>query len=92
MRSKVRGLSTLILIVLIGSISAGGGPAGVVTTQEIISEGQSHSELMKNFEYMSDMIGPRLTGSKKFKRAAEWMASRFRDYGLTNVHLETWDF
>jgi hypothetical protein len=38
--------------------SAGSDPA---TIKKIIDEGRTHSELMKNFEYLTDVIGPRLT-------------------------------
>jgi carboxypeptidase Q len=59
--------------------SAGSDPS---TIKNIIDEGRTHSELMKNFEYLTDVIGPRLTGSNKFKRAAEWTAKQMRDYEL----------
>ena len=86
-------LATLLAAALgaatVRTASAGSDPA---TIKKIIDEGRTHSELMKNFEYLTDVIGPRLTGSNKFKRAAEWTAKRMRDYGLQNVHLESWPF
>ena len=57
----------------------------------IISQAMEHSEVMKNLEYLADMIGPRLTGSAAMRKANEWTAQRFRDYGLT-ANLEPWDF
>jgi Zn-dependent M28 family amino/carboxypeptidase len=45
---------------------------------------------MENLEYLSDEIGPRLTGSPQLKQANDWTAAKFREYGLTNVHLEPW--
>jgi len=51
-----------------------------------------NSELMKNLEYLCDVIGPRVTGSDALKRANDWTAQRFREYGLENVHLENWNF
>ena len=57
----------------------------------IISQAMEHSEVMKNLEYLADMIGPRLTGSAAMRKANEWSAQRFRDYGLT-ANLEPWDF
>ena len=56
----------------------------------ILSEIREHSEAMQNLEYLSDRIGPRLTGSPQLKQANEWTAEMFRKYGLTNVHLEPW--
>ncbi len=57
---------------------------------KILAEIQDHSEVMANLEYLSDVIGPRLTGTERLKRANEWTAEMFRKYGLTNVHLEPW--
>lgn len=51
-----------------------------------------NSELMQNLEYLCDMIGPRVTGSEALKRADDWTAQRFKEYGLENVHLESWSF
>jgi carboxypeptidase Q len=56
----------------------------------ILIEVHDHSEVMQNLEYLSDSIGPRLTGSPQLKGANDWTAQKFREYGLTNVHLEPW--
>jgi len=64
-------------------------PFAAADTQ-ILQEIREHSELMANLEYLSDEIGPRLTGSPQLKQANDWTADMFRKYGLTNVHLEPW--
>jgi carboxypeptidase Q len=40
--------------------------------------------------YLADMIGPRLTGSANFMRAAQWAEQQFQALGLANVHTEEW--
>ncbi|HUE55134.1 MAG TPA: M20/M25/M40 family metallo-hydrolase, partial [Candidatus Udaeobacter sp.] len=57
---------------------------------QILSEIRDHSQAMENLEYLSDEIGPRLTGSPQLKQANDWTAAKFREYGLTNVKLEPW--
>src|SRR5713226_3704646 len=57
---------------------------------KIVAESKNGSELMKNLTYLSDLIGPRLTGSAALKRGNEWTAAKMRSYGLSNVHLEPW--
>ncbi len=57
---------------------------------QILSEIGQHNELMTNLEYLSDVIGPRLTGSAQQKMASEWAEREFRQYNLTNVHQEKW--
>jgi carboxypeptidase Q len=56
--------------------------------QKIAAEAQAHSELMKNLEYLSTEIGPRLTGSPQMQKASDWTLGRFHDYGI-DAHLET---
>jgi carboxypeptidase Q len=57
---------------------------------QILSEVREHSEVMANLEYLSDNIGPRLTGSALTKQANDWTAAKMKEYGLVNVHLEPW--
>jgi Zn-dependent M28 family amino/carboxypeptidase len=57
---------------------------------QILAEIRDHSEAAQNLEYISDNIGPRLTGSPQLKAANDWTAETFKKYGLTNVHLESW--
>src|SRR5215471_5129431 len=61
-----------------------------VPDAQIIGEIRDHSELMDNLEYLSDRVGPRLTGSARLKQANDWTAEMFKKYGLTNVHLEAY--
>src|SRR6266852_7898148 len=57
---------------------------------QILSEIRDHSQAMENLEYLSDEIGPRVTGSPQLRQANDWTAAKFREYGLTNVKLEPW--
>src|SRR5258708_16382360 len=58
---------------------------------KIIADAAKTSEIMKNLGYLSDVIGPRLTGSANVKRANEWGMEEMKSYGLANVHLEPWE-
>ena len=57
----------------------------------LISQGMEHSEVMQNLQYLSDVIGPRLTGSAAVRKANDWTAEKFKGYGL-EAHLEEWKF
>jgi hypothetical protein len=57
---------------------------------QILSEIRDHSQVMENLQYLSDEIGPRLTGSPQLKQANDWTAAKFREYGLSSVKLEPW--
>ena len=56
--------------------------------QKVLDEVNAHSELMKNLNYLTTEIGPRLTGSAQMNRASDWTLQRFKDYGI-EAHLET---
>jgi carboxypeptidase Q len=71
------------------SVPEPGGEAKAVT-QAILEEIDKHSELMANIEYLCDMIGPRLTGSPGLDKANHWTRDKFRQYGLSNAHIEPW--
>lgn len=58
--------------------------------EKILAEVHDHNEIMRNLEYLSDVIGARLTGSENLKKANEWTRQKFADYGLDNPHLEAW--
>src|SRR5258708_34479155 len=58
----------------------------------IRAEGLEHSQVTRVFDYLPINIGPRLTASPAHKRAVEWTRDRLQSYGLTNVHLEPWQF
>ena len=46
--------------------------------------------LKADLTYLTEHIGPRLTGSAKLDEASHWTAAQFKLAGLSNVHLEDW--
>jgi hypothetical protein len=50
----------------------------------------NHSQIMDLVEYLTDVTGPRLTGSPNLKRAEEYARDKLREWGLPNAHLEAW--
>ena len=94
-RRFVSGLSAVALIFAgahYNSMLAAADATGDIAAADaqILAQVHEHSELMPNLEYLSDNIGPRLTGSAQLKQANDWTADLFRKYGLSNVHLEPW--
>ncbi|HKZ03466.1 MAG TPA: M20/M25/M40 family metallo-hydrolase [Pyrinomonadaceae bacterium] len=58
--------------------------------ERIKKEGMNRSQVMETLSYLSDVIGPRLTGSPNMKRANEWTRDQLTKWGLQNAHLEAW--
>ena len=57
---------------------------------KVLAEIKDHGQIMENLAYLSDMIGGRVTGGENSRKAHEWAAAKFREYGLENVHQETY--
>jgi hypothetical protein len=57
----------------------------------LIAQAMEHSEVMKNLQYLGDAIGPRLSGSAAMRKANDWTAQRYRDYGL-QASIEEYPF
>src|SRR5437867_4518414 len=58
----------------------------------IKEEGLQRSKVMEIESYLTDVYGPRLTGSPNIKEAADWAQKTMKEWGLANVHLEQWPF
>ncbi len=58
----------------------------------IRQEEASHSQIMRTLHFLSDVYGPRVTGSPNHKAAAEWAIKQMQTWGFTNGHLEPWEF
>jgi carboxypeptidase Q len=59
---------------------------------KIRDEGLNRSQVMEHIIWLSDVYGPRLTGTPALEEAGEWAMKRMTDWGLSNVHKERWAF
>jgi carboxypeptidase Q len=62
------------------------------TQAQIRKEGMEHSHIMHTMHFLTDVYGPRLTGSPNHKAAAQWALKEMTSWGFENAHLEPWDF
>ncbi|MBA3640367.1 MAG: M20/M25/M40 family metallo-hydrolase [Acidobacteriota bacterium] len=60
--------------------------------QQIRSEAQQKSQVMKFFDQLVTVIGPRLTGSPEYKAAADWSRDTLASFGMTDSRLEPFEF
>ncbi len=63
-------------------------PSDVI--DKIKEEGTQRSQVMQTLSYLTDVIGPRLTGSPSLKRANEWTRDTMTKWGMQSAHLEAW--
>ncbi len=87
-----------LMITLAALVLAGHGrllaqePVDRAMIARIREEGQQRSRVWQTFNQLTNVIGPRLTGSPAYKRAADWSAEELKRYGLAGVHLESFPF
>ena len=65
-------------------------PADRDPIARIKDEGLNRSQVMSTLSRLTDVIGPRLTGSPGMKQANEWTRDTLQGWGLQNAHLEAW--
>jgi carboxypeptidase Q len=67
-------------------------PVDLAMMTRIRDEGLHHSQVMETLYQLTDVIGPRLTGSPQLKTANDWTRDQFTHWGLANAHLEGYKF
>jgi len=91
-RTALGLLSVLLLLPLAPHRAAAEEPVDLETLSRIRNEGFRHSHVMETVHHLTDVIGPRVTGSPQAREASEWTRKQLADWGLANAHLEPWEF
>ncbi len=58
--------------------------------QRIKKEAFQNSQVMDHLFWLTDVYGPRLTGSPRFTAAANWVVKRLKEYGIEDAAPERW--
>jgi hypothetical protein len=85
-------LASIALPMGLGAQWSGTEKVDLDAVYRIKDEGFQHSKVMEITSYLTDVYGPRLTGSPNYKEAADWAQKTMKDWGLSNVHLESFPF
>ncbi len=65
-------------------------PVDLNAVYAIKTEGFERSQVMDLMSWLTDVYGPRLTGSPNLQAAADYTVERFADWGLAGVAQEVW--
>lgn len=65
-------------------------PVDAEMVAKMKSEAMDSSQIMQTISYLTDVHGPRLTGSPLAEKAADWTVEQLNQWQLDNVHLESW--
>jgi hypothetical protein len=88
----MKRLSFLFAVAAIVVTSAQTGTLDYETIGRIRDEGLNRSQVMDHISWLSDVYGPRLSGSPAIEQASEWAMKKFKEWGLENVHQERFPF
>ena len=95
---KLRGPLAASVVLLVASLPFGPASAAARADEngeinvKIRHEESTRSEIMRTLHFLTDVYGPRLTGSPNHKAAADWAVKRMTEWGFVNGHLEPWEF
>ncbi len=79
-----------LLLVLIAPLLLAQEKVNLFVVNQIKAEEFQNSKVMENAFYLTDVYGPRLTGSPGLKAAAEWAVRRMTEWGISNPGMEKW--
>ncbi len=86
-------LSVVLMTVLVCSsllIARQSEPVDLQMITRIKDEATNNSQVMETLSYLTDVYGPRLTGSSYLREASEWARDEMSEWGLANSRLESW--
>ncbi len=93
MRKPTAVVAAIVVVVSLSPLSSAVSIAADDAMQaRILAEGMDRSEIMRTLHFLTDRYGPRLTGSPNLRLAGEWAVRQMVSWGLTNGHLEPFDF
>lgn len=74
-------MKTLVLVLLAGSCLPAAEKVDLAAVNRIRTEAFQRSKVMDHAFYLTDVHGPRLTGSPQLRSAAEWVSKRSMNGG-----------
>ena len=85
-------LRLLVLASLDGLAQAPTAGLDRATGSRIRAEATERSQAMDHVWWLSEVYGPRATGTPALEAASQWAMKRFTEWGLANVHQERFPF
>jgi hypothetical protein len=85
----MRLMSALLACALVSAPALAVDPS---TINRIADEGFNRGQVVETAAHLTDQIGPRLTNSPGMRAAERWTQQRFREWGLSNVRADPFEF
>jgi hypothetical protein len=90
----LRIVSLLLLSALMSNVSTTSAQSRIDPdiNEKLARQEMQQSQIMRTLHFLTDLYGPRLTGSPNLKAADDWLVKELQTAGFENVHLEPWNF
>ncbi|MEE8129407.1 MAG: hypothetical protein V3T48_03915, partial [Vicinamibacterales bacterium] len=92
MSSMTRTMVTLSATAVLLTAALAAQPPDHATLAAIRDEGLRGSQAMDHISWLSDVYGPRVTGTPAIEQARAWAMEKLREWGLSDVHAERFTF
>ncbi len=90
---RTSALSLTGVVLLAFSLAAQSpAPLDPAVIARVRDEATVRSQAHDHVWWLSEVYGPRVTGTPAFAQASEWAMKQFTAWGLANVHQERWAF
>ena len=89
---KLLPVSIIALVALLSALVIAEERPDQTVFWKIRQEGTNNSQIMRTLHMLTDVHGPRLTGSPNLKAASDWAIEQMHAWGLKNGHLDPWNF
>jgi carboxypeptidase Q len=89
---RTRAASLVLCFLAAPLLALAQEPVDLQVVTRIRDEGLNRSKVMETAAALTDEIGPRLTNSPAYRKAAEWTRDRLTEFGIANAHLEPFEF
>ena len=81
-----------VLAITLAAQSSGTEKIDTAMNAKIRAEGLDRSQVMRIVHVLTDLYGPRLTGSPNYDNAARWAVAEMESWGLRNGRLHEWNW
>jgi hypothetical protein len=90
LRRALTGGATLTVLALPSAPAQQAERVDTDAIARIRDEGTQRSHVMEIMSYLTDVYGPRLTGSPNIKAAGDWTIQQLKTWGISNPRYESW--
>ena len=88
---KLTATAAATLVALATTTGAATEPVNEDVVARLKVEGFQNSQVMETLSWLSDVYGPRLSGSDNLRKAGEWARDQMTRWGLQHAALEPYD-